>query len=261
MGLHLGLGLTGQRVNASPARLFGVSGSRGFMYDLSDYSTQWQDTAGTVPITTTAQSVARVNDVSGLGNHATQANLANRSLTTTIGAGYRGIQFDGMDDFYTTPAIDFSNSDEVTVVAGVRKLSDAARAMLVEFGLGGALGSVAVEAPGTAAPIYQVNMKGTITTIALATGYAAPTSNIVSAQGKISTDTNLLRVNGAQVATSAADQGTGNMSSQIVYIGRRGGASLPFNGVLTFLFAINRLLTANELAAVEAYANQRTGAY
>ena len=84
---------------------------------------------------------------------------------------------------------------------------------------------------------------------------------MISAQGKISTDTALLRANGTQVATSAADQGTGNFANAVVYIGRRGGSSLPFNGVLTFLFAINRLLTASELAAVERFANSRTGAF
>lgn len=260
MGLHLGLGLTGQRVNASPASLFTVSGSRGFMYDLSDYSTQFQDTAATVPITGTSQSVARVNDVSGLGNNMTQGTLGNRPLTTTIGAGFRGIQFDGVDDWLQTAAIDFSNSDEVTVVAGVRKLSDAARAMVVELGLPAPSGFFNLEAPNASLNGFAAGSRGSITAGSAYT-QVAPATQVVSAQNKISTDSIILRGNGVQRATSATDQGTGNYSNAIVYIGRRGGTTLPFNGVLTFLFAINRLLTANELAAVEAYANARTGAF
>lgn len=398
MGIGIRLGLTGQRVNASPASLFTVSGSRGFMYDLSDYGSQWQDTGATVPITSTAQSVGLVLDQSqGLalgselvtngafdagisgwsdassvggsiawnaslgaldiinatgvgralqtqtvvvgrtyrlfvtnkgatsallyigstaagveyfngqsvpagqsrsylinatttvfsigirnfsagttmtvdnisvrelaGNHATQATAGNRPLTTTIGAGFRGIQFDGVDDWLSTAAIDFSNSDEVTVVAGVRKLSDAAQAMLVELTTtsGATPQSFGLQAPGPATS-YRFVSGGSATAAGLvdATGFAAPESAVISAIGDISGDRSTLRRNGAQVGQSTADQGTGNYANAIVYIGRRGGTSLPYNGVLTFLFAINRLLTANELAMVEAYANQRTGAY
>lgn len=246
----------------NPAKLFLASGSRGFFYDLSDYSSQWQDTAATVPITATSQSVARVNDKSGLGNHMTQATAGNRPLTTTIGSGYRGLQFDGVDDWLQTAAIDFSNSDEVTVVAGVRKLSDAAQGVVVELSATfGNNGTFTVQAPQAATPTYVFGSRGTLISSNAASGYAAPISNIVSGQGKIGTDVSLLRVNGAQVASNPSDQGTGNYANAIVYIGRRGGTTLPFNGVLTFLFAINRLLSASELAAVERFANSRTGAF
>ena len=262
--LNIGLGINSASVAyeryLDPATLFTVAGSRGFMYDLSDYSTQFQDTAATVPITGTAQSVARVNDVSGLGNNMTQGTAGSRPLTTTIGSGFRGIQFDGVDDWMQTAAIDFSNSDEVTVVAGVRKLSDAARGVVVEL-TAASSGRFALEAPSFAAPAYLFSSFGTTTGNAQTTSFAAPDIAVLSGQGKISTDTSILHRNGTQVATGAADQGTGNFSNAIVYIGRRGGASLPFNGVITFLFAINRLLTASELAAVERFANARTGAY
>lgn len=453
MGIGIRLGLTGQRVNASPASLFTVAGSRGFMFDLSNYATQWQDTGATVPITSTAQSVARVDDLSGLGNHATQAtagsraatvvfpasgvrNLANgsadvgnnviwqtnvtqsgvtaskvasgfdtdglpyvdyryqgtatgtnhdqifnvdvfkilnasgftatasiiakvvsgslagvsglrirvaefdssfnfirialsgfvtsstdtsASATQSISTGnqlvpsvaltfnngaaidvtyrikalqfelgasrtnyqfnysafnvtepgfasIRGIQFDGVDDWLSTAAIDFSNSDEVTVVAGVRKLSDAAlNATVVEIGNVNvsAVGTFTIAAPGGNAGSYGIGSRGTSSagTSSTLNSAPAPDTAVLTGQGKISTDTGTLRRNGTQIASAVADQGTGNFANAIVYIGRRGGTSLPFNGVLTFLFAINRLLTANELASVEAYANARTGAY
>jgi len=261
MGLHLGLGLTGQRVGFNPATLFTVAGSRGFTFDLSDYGTQWQDTGATVPITSTSQSVARMDDKSGLGNHATQGTAGNRPLTTTIGAGFRGIQFDGVDDWLQTAAIDFSNSDEVTVVAGVRKLSDAAAGLVVELTTG-LPSRFALRAPGSAGPNYQFDAGGSaIVFLGVVGSFPAPETAILTGQSKISTDTLLLRRNGVQNNQAVADQGTGNYANAQVFIGRRGGTSLPFNGVLTFLFAINRLLTANELASVEAYANARTGAF
>jgi len=267
MPLRLGLGLTGQRIGSNPADLFAVSGSRGFMFDLSDYGSQFQDTAGTVPITTTGQSVARVNDKSGLGNNMTQATGASMPLTTTIGTGFRGIQFDGVDDWLQTAAVDFSNSDEVTVVAGVRKLSDAAQGVVAELGVnsggGGAeAGVFGLLMPRTAGQgEFALNAKGTIVSPVTASGFPAPRSAVLSAQAKISTDNALLRVNGALSASSATDLGTGNFGNYPMYLGRRGGATNPFNGVLTFLFVINRLLTANELAAVERFANARTGAF
>lgn len=196
------------------------------------------------------------------GNHATQATAGNRPLTTTIGTGFRGIQFDGVDDFLQTAAIDFSNSDKMTVVAGVRKLSDAARAMLVELGPPAATGTFRLEAPSAASPNYFFLSTGTASAGAgPVVTYAAPISNVVSGLSDISGDLTTIRINGTQAAQSTADQGTGNYANDIIYIGRRGGTTLPFNGILTFLCVINRTLTAAELAQLEAFANGKTGAY
>lgn len=48
--------------------LFG-SGQSGVLYDPSDISTLWQDTAGTTPVTATGQLVRRMDDLSGNGHH------------------------------------------------------------------------------------------------------------------------------------------------------------------------------------------------
>lgn len=436
----------------SPATLFAAAGSRGFFYDLSDYGTQFTDTTGTTGVTGVGQSLARVNDKSGLGNHATQAAAGSRALTQVrpmgverrnraIGSGdvgnaaiwqtsvlqngitmtkvasgtdtdglpyvdvryqgtatstvhdqicpfgafvlagspgqqatcsviarviggsttnvtgfwarvseetapstfigialgtavtsttdtlttatrtittgnqwratlalnftngatidityrikglmfelgstrtayqrvitanewyepgftsYRGIFFDGVDDFLQTAAIDFSNSDKVTVVAGVRKLSDAAQAELLGLTTSPPTGSGTfwLQTPNAAAAAnYVWNSRGTATSSTSASPFAAPDTAVITGIGDISGDSAIIRRNGVQVSTNATDQGTGNYANDIVYIGRRGGATLPFNGVLTFLCVINRTLTAGELAQLEAFANSRTGAF
>ena len=74
--LGLGLGLSGG-VSFSPLSLFTAS-EPGFWFDPSDLSTLFQDAAGTTPVTAAGQSVARINDKSGRGNHATQATAAQR---------------------------------------------------------------------------------------------------------------------------------------------------------------------------------------
>ena len=166
-----------------------------------------------------------------------------------------------MDDWLETAAIDFSNSDKVTVVAGVRKLSDAARGMVIEGT--GSTGVFRFEAPVSASATYGMGHQGANATAVSAaqSGYAAPLTSVVTGLMNLGGPLVTLRVNGAQVQTNSTATGGGNFNNSAIYLGRRSGTSLPFNGVLTFAFAINRLLTANELAQVEAYANARTGAY
>lgn len=200
------------------------------------------------------------------GNHASQATTASKPIlrrNATTGALY--LEFDGVDDFLSTAAIDFTATDEVTLFAGVRKLSDAATGMVVETGAGTVPASFYMLAPAAAATAnYRFLSNGTITGAATATSpasYAAPHSAVLTGQGDISADLSILRVNGTQVATSAADQGTGNYGNLPLYIGRRAGTSLPFNGHLYGLTTVSRLATAAEIASNEMWLNQKTGAY
>jgi len=69
------------------------AGAAGYAYDPFDYSTMFQDSAGTTPVTATGQSLGKLNDLSGNGNHRTQATSAKRPLTAAT-----GYTFDGVDD-------------------------------------------------------------------------------------------------------------------------------------------------------------------
>jgi hypothetical protein len=79
-----------------PVSLFS-GGEQGGFYDASDLSALWQDIDGTVPITADGQSVARIDDKSGRGNHLIQSDSAKRPLYKTAG-GLHWLQFDGSDD-------------------------------------------------------------------------------------------------------------------------------------------------------------------
>lgn len=61
----------------TPAALF-ASGEQGVWYDPSDFSTLFQDSAGTTPVTAVEQPVGLMLDLSGRGNHATQATPGAR---------------------------------------------------------------------------------------------------------------------------------------------------------------------------------------
>lgn len=63
----------------SPFNLF-LSGEQGVWYDPSDFSTMFQDAAGTTPVTAVEQPVGLILDKSGRGNHASQSTTTARPV-------------------------------------------------------------------------------------------------------------------------------------------------------------------------------------
>ena len=243
----------------SPARLF-LSGERGVFYDPSDLSTLFQDTAGTQPVTAAGQSVARINDKSGRGNHATQANAASRPLYQVDGAGRGYLLFDGVDDSLATGIIDFTSTDKMTVIAGVRKLSDATAGSAVSLGVSPNSGYFELLAPLNAGS-YRFASRGTLEATVLATGLNAPITNVVTAFGNIGGDVALIRTNGSQKGLTAFDQGAGAYAAQALTIGRRINGTVPFNGRLYSLIVRGAATDLALIEQTEAWVNAKTGAY
>lgn len=80
----------------SPTQLF-AAGERGAWWDPSDFSTMFQDTAGTVPVTAVGQTVKLLKDKSGNGNDLSS------SVAPTLaqdGSGYYYLQFTGASTQY-----------------------------------------------------------------------------------------------------------------------------------------------------------------
>ena len=86
-----------------------------------------------------------------------------------------------------------------------------------------------------------------------------PTYAVVSAIGNIQTSLNTIRVNGETGINSTAPLGSGVFINAPVYIGRRAGASLPFNGHLYGLIGIGRLTSDSETIALEKAIAKNTG--
>jgi hypothetical protein len=173
-----------------------------------------------------------------------------------------GLQYDGVDDFLQTAAVNFTATDKMFVCAGVRKLSDAAQGIVVELSgdTGSNNGSFRFTFPGGAgANTYAWLCKGTVASSVTASGYIAPITNVVSGIADIAGDSCLLRVNGVQVNQSTSDQGTGNFGNYVLYFGRRAGAAVPYNG-LDFGFVIcGKTLTSTQIANTERWMSYRTG--
>jgi hypothetical protein len=152
----------------------------------------------------------------------------------------------------------------VQVFAGVRKLSDAAQGIVAEMSatIVSNAGAFALTAPNSAAANYNFSSKGTTQADNVVTTYTAPITSVISGLGDIGGASNFIRVNGSQVGSTLTTQGTGNYLAYPLYLGRRGGTTLPFNGRLYSLitrFGAN--LTAGQITSTETWVNGKTGAY
>ena len=173
------------------------------------------------------------------------------------------LAFDGVDDFMVTPTIT-PGIDKAQIFAGLRKLSDAAAGAVAELGIGTDNGRFGLFAPVSSATAnYAFSSRGTITaTPTSPSSFASPITSVLTGVGDISGDVARLRINGTQVAEALTDQGTGNYLAYPLYIGRRGGTTLPLNGQLYSLvvrFGAN--LDATTISNTETWVAGKTGAY
>ena len=169
--------------------------------------------------------------------------------------------YDGTDDGHATGTITWG-TDEVAVCAGVTKSSDDAAAPFIELSASSSAnaGAFAIFAPYTnLGANFGFRGRGSASADAASAGFAAPTTNVLTGQGKISADLSTLRVDAAQVASSLSDQGSGNFGSYPLYFGRRAGTSLPFNGREYQTVIRSRLLSAAELSSLETFVAAKTG--
>ncbi len=170
------------------------------------------------------------------------------------------LRLDGIDDGMYTPAnLDLSNTAQVAVFAGVRKLSDAQMA-IAELSANvnsnnGVFGLFNGFPSGTD---IQYGGGGTAKQF-INSAASAPTSRVISGISEISGASTILRLNGVQVSSSSASLGTGNFGSYPLYIGARNNSSLWLNGQLYSLAVVGSAVSAGNIAAMESWVAGRTG--
>ena len=167
------------------------------------------------------------------------------------------LSYDGINDSMATASFAWG-TDKATVVAGVRKLSDAAGARTIVETSTNSDSTNGTFRLGTDAATFTWRSRGTVSANPSGAG-AQPITAVLTGIGDIAGDVARLRRNAAQVGEVLTDQGTGNLLTYPAYFGARAGTSLFFNGREYSQFAINRLLTAAELAQIEAYTAGKTG--
>ncbi|HEY6021648.1 MAG TPA: hypothetical protein VIY48_17800, partial [Candidatus Paceibacterota bacterium] len=152
------------------------------------------------------------------GYHATQVTSTARPTLQQDANGKFYLKFDGVDDFMVTPSIDFSGTDKMSVFAGVRKLSDAAVAILIESSIDSNTnnGSFSVTSPATVSGNYGFALHGDTAVIGrIATTFNAPITNVITGQYNIGgadylTEV-LARINGVvPTLSSSGASGAGN---------------------------------------------------
>lgn len=244
------------------AALFSA-GEQGVWYDPSDFSTMFQDSAGTTPVTAVGQPVGRILDKSGRGNHATQATAASRPVLQQDGTGRYFLLFDGVDDWLQTGNINFTNTNKMSVFVGVRRLTSVVSGIIVELSVNRVInpGAFTVAADDTSR--YQFNSSGSVRTeFCLSDFQASPNSAVLTGTNSIAGSVIQLRRNGVVESNGdAQSQGTGNYGNYPLFIGSRGGTSLPFNGRLYSLIIRGAQSTATQISNTENYVNSKTGAY
>jgi hypothetical protein len=254
---------SGLSLSSKIRKLFS-SGSQGAWYDPSDFATLFQDSAGTTPVTETGQPVGKMLDKSGSGNHATQSIAASRPILQIDSNGKYYLSFDGINDWMVTSSINFSGTDKMSIVAGVRKLNDSALIILEQAkGVAGAIylvggsdaGGIGYTSLGTGSSAASATL------IAKSFTYTGADTAVLVITHDIGNDLSTIRRNKVVGANATGDKGVGNFSNNVVYIGARNGSSLFYNGNLYGVIICGGVINATQIGAVESYINSRTGAY
>lgn len=212
----------------------------GWFWDFTQESTLQQDSAGTIPVTTADQPIGRIVDLAQ-GLPLTQVSAASKP----IWKGEAGAFFDGTNDWMTTAAsLDFSATDKMTVVAGLRKLGSGSSGTVVEFteNLNTNDGSFWLAAPQSDRS-FAYYQRGTTMSVAARPSapndpYPSPVNVVLSAEGDIAAPLVELYVDGVSRWSNAASQGGGVFANAPLYVGRRGGSSLAYSGYITGLCII-----------------------
>ena len=264
----LGVFIQSRTALFSPEMLF-TGSTNGVWYDPSDFTTLFQDAAGTLPVTAVAQPVGRILDKSGQGNHAynPSGNSANFPVLQQDGTGRYYLAFNGTNQWLQTNSINFTSTARMFVCAGVRKLSDAAIGCLFETSTSPSSnnGAFSAFAPiATNGGPYRFYSRGTVAPAdgaKVTSGYSAPITNVFTGVSDIGNSTCKIRLNTIEAATDSSNQGTGNYGDYPLYIGARAGTSLWFNGRLYPLVVAGKQASAAEITNTETFINQKTGAY
>jgi hypothetical protein len=146
-----------------------------------------------------------------------------------------GLLFDGSDDSLQTASVDFSATDKTTVMAGVRRQSNAAIGILFEMStnVGSNNGVLVAYTPNdTLEDKILFASKGTTSRFVESNSLGTPSTFIFAGTSDISGDLVGLRVNGVGLTSNTSDQGSGNYGNYPIYIGSRAGSSLRLNGLI-----------------------------
>ncbi len=248
----------GVRPGAVVRALF-ANGEQGAWYDPSDFSTMFQDSAGTTPVTATGQPVGRLLDKSGRGNHQTQATAAARPVLQQDAQGFYYLDFDGVDDGMNC-VVNFSATDKISWWLGIYRKNDTGQQQ--PFGLGGDVTGAFYLGVGSGANLSRFTMDGTTSRID-SVAYGINTKYVYSCRmdraaplaSQVLPDVNL-----TSLSPSIGTAVSGNFISANFYIGSSIGVRRA-NVRLYQVICRGAATGAPQFGDVKTFVNTKTGAY
>jgi lysophospholipase L1-like esterase len=239
---------------AGKIRKLFAAGQPGAWYDPSDFTTLFQDSGGTTPVTAVGQPVGKMLDKSGRGNHMT---LTSATLQQTSGKYY--IQYNGSTTFGVTSAINLTATNKVTMCAGLYYTGAAAGSM-IEFSanpgaINGGFGLVAnnLVAGNIASVQCFTGASGQDTVRPAGEAFVCNVNYDLSA---VVTGGARIRLNGFQaekVSNVGSASSVGNFGNHPLYTGKRGGVSGATPMRLYGIVLIGLELQDADMRLVEAY--------
>ena len=163
-----------------------------------------------------------------------------------------------------TNSINFASTANMTMVTGVRKLSDANTiGMICEFSPDAFNnnGSFAIGAPraSSLANSFYFGAKGTTYRETTWDSFTTPSSRVMTAVANIVTPNMEVRANGSSVASSALSFGAVNFGTYSLYLFARNQASLWFNGQFYGAIICGASRSTVQIQQAEAYINNKSG--
>ena len=203
-----------------------------------------------------------------LGTTATayQRVVSSFDVTQAGVADLYYVNFDGTDDGMLTNTIT-PGIDKAQAFAGLRKFVDtggviAELSTTVDTNAGSLVHASGNVVGGFYGALSRGSAASSGTQAATTIAFLAPDTAVLTALHDIPGDSTIGRRNGVQFGNATGDKGTGNFLAYPLYLGRRGGASVPFNGnMYSMIVRFGANLTADQIAATETWVNGKTGAY
>lgn len=252
----------------NPSSLF-AAGEQGIWLDPSDFSTLYQDAAGTTPVTAVGQPVGKILDKSGRGNHASQSTSASRPTLQQDANGCYYLSFDGTDDGMIAGAAStfnfLHNNLGATVFCGYMPSGASVYHTILATGILGqplAVGFTLSQDDRTVGVTNNIIANGSGSLFVNSNPTTGVTASkrvvsVVNASGK-----HITRKDAVQIS-AATETGSASLANSTygLNIGRTGAWLFPLNGRIYQLIIRGAESNSGQIAAGEAYVNAKTRAY
>lgn len=254
-----GAGGEAPSLTAQVAAIYAATSAKGYMLRLDSAATLFQNKGGTGAVSSVSDPIGYATDLSGNGNHFTQATGGNRPLWNGTGA-----DFDGAGDALTRAALDLSGCSHVYVVFAGQKTTGNNNACLMFHATTPSItdGSVALWANGGSVANFQHNVRGVTSQAQVRLSHPSDVLASSVSYWNLTVGTSLdaqldVWYNGAPVVIGAgAATGIGPLTTQDHYIGSSGVQHFSGKGRRCAVLATTSALTAPQLATLIAWAEE-----